>query len=118
MRYIIAVLLLILTSPTYAKTYQCHASLSAVTLRSDNTAATGIISYKLYGGDIGGPFVEIASTELLDFDCEVELSGLAGEFYAIACEDGQCGKQSPHVVAQCGRAIIGITSLTINLECN
>ena len=114
---LITVLALFLSVSAYASANTYQATWAEVTKRSDTTPATGTITYQLYGGNINGPFTELVNTDQLNSAGEIELVG-AGEFYVITCEDDTCGEESKHIVAQCGRSVIGTTNLTVNVTCN
>jgi len=117
MKYIIAVIALTFAcANAYADLKIYDACWTEVTTREDGTTATGQVTYALYGGNLGGPFSELFNGSTLCDKGEIELNG-AGEFYTIVCEDGGCGKQSEHMVAECGTSVIGSTTLNITLTC-
>lgn len=118
MKYLLTVLLLFVSSYSLAAVKMFDAKWTEVTEREGGTAVVGEVTYDLYGGNLGGPFSKLLSTSDLSAAGEIDLDDGAGEFYMIVCEDGRCGKQSDHKIAECETSVIGTTTLGINLNCN
>jgi len=100
-----------------AADYNFNGSVDAVTTRVDGSTVSGVVTYQIFGGNPGGALIQIVDTDLLVFSGTVTVTGNAAEFYAVACEDGECGLPSSSVLVQCNRAAMSTTNLTINLEC-
>ena len=122
MKYLIilgvSLIAILLVKAVYAEEVDFEYSLTEVTTREDGKTATGAITYKVFGGNPGGPYTELLESSELTGAGKVELVEKKAEFYATACEDGACGAPSGIVPVECLISVIGGTSLTINLTCN
>lgn len=77
---------------------------------------TGATSYKIYGGNPGGPYTEFVGNSPLSFT--IELENAVGEFYGVACNEAGCGPEGAHVINQCTVPLPGVFQIQVNMECN